>query len=148
MRTMRKKETRVKCLAAVAVLAASSAGCQLIVDFNRGLIDAGTVDGSFSDTGAPGVDAGKDALPVPDAVGDVVYVDGRVAAHDATMDANGDANGDAKADGTPDARANVDAMDAAADTGTHDARADTADKDAHADVAPKADGAHDAADAG
>jgi len=145
---MRNLEIRMKSVAAVVVLAALSGGCQLIVDFNRGLIDSGTVDGSFNDTGAPAVDAGMDVLPVPDAVGDVHYVESSTSAdtgaHDATLDVAADATGDARADASGDAHTGTDAK---ADA-EHDALSDTSKADAPVDAGTKSDAVSDAADAG
>jgi hypothetical protein len=138
----------LKSFALLVSIAASSAGCQLIVDFNRALIDGGTVDGAFSDAGDAAVDAGVDVLAIPDAVSDVRYVDGTGAtdtgAHDATVDGKADATvdgagGDANTDGHTDA-------------GAGDAKADAPAADAHTDAASdagsKSDAVSDASDAG
>jgi hypothetical protein len=100
---------------AVAGLAVALSGCQLIVDFNRALIEGG-VDGAFYDANfETGVDAGVDAdatidAPVvPDAVTDVVYVDGHPAGGGDAADARSDVRinhadaSDAHASATPDA---------------------------------------------
>jgi hypothetical protein len=56
---------------AIAVGFASLAGCELAVDFDRQKIDAGTIDGSFSEGGTvdatPQTDSGQDTGPGTDA---------------------------------------------------------------------------------
>jgi hypothetical protein len=125
----------------VLMLGSLSAGCQLIVDFNRGLIDSGTIEGGFDDASESFPDAGDDALGVPDAVGDVVFSDSShpVDARAGDADANADATVDAHSDAQSDAGA-----DAASDGTVHDAHADSAASDAHGDAASTSDAATDA----
>jgi hypothetical protein len=144
-----KRFPKVARVGVLAVLCGGSGGCQLIVDFNRGLIDSGTVDGSFFDAGDAGFDAGVDALGVPDAQGDVLFLDGPV---DAGMDAS-DGRAPGNPDATLDAASDGHVGDAVGDTTLHDAGADTAAGDAKTDVAPKdgavkSDAVSDAPDAG
>ena len=68
--------SRTKSLSVLVALAVMSSGCELILDFNRNLIDSGAGDATFVDSSADaGVDAKVDALVVPDAVSDVVFTD-------------------------------------------------------------------------
>jgi len=133
---------------AVASLAALSAGCELIVDFNRALIEGG-VDASVFDAGDAGfdagIDSGVDALVVPEAQADVVFVDSTSDAH-SHMDAKVDSTVDATLDATSgDAHADVTTHDAQHDVVAHDAHADAVEHDAHADSKSDAptDASHD-----
>jgi len=90
------KRSRIRTFAvavSILTLGTLSAGCELAVDFNRALIEGGT-DAAFFDAGDAGtsaVDAGVDALPVPDAVADVVFSDASPVNADARADAATDA---------------------------------------------------------
>jgi hypothetical protein len=127
---------------AIVVLGALSAGCEIIVDFNRALIEGG-VDGSFStpetgsaddagDGGVLAVDSGSDGgLGVPDAVADVAFSDVSCgtctkdsSVVDAPVDSGHDATVDATIDGASDAPADS-AHDATGDS-AHDALGDSA----------------------
>jgi hypothetical protein len=48
-RMNRKKNTRAKTVTVLAILAFSAAGCELLVNFDHSLIDAGSVDGALGD---------------------------------------------------------------------------------------------------
>jgi len=91
--------TNMKRLLMGALLAAGVAGCQLIVDFDRTLIDAGGVDASF-DTSKPetSTDSGTDTST--DAAKDAA----KDAATDAATDADDGSTADAD-DGSADAAA-------------------------------------------
>jgi len=139
----------------IAALGVLSAGCEIIVDFNRALIEGG-VDGSFStdggssvpDTGTSVPDAAVDGLAVPDAVADVVFVEtscGTCVDAKATPDAVAIPDAHAGTDATTDAHSDGAASDAHADGATDAAHPDAA-SDAHADGAT--DAATDAASKG
>jgi len=94
-------------------LTLSAGGCQLILNFDRSLIDAG-VDASTFDAGdATIADAGHDGgsdVVIPDAVNDVVFTD--VVSQDSGHDSGHDASaGDAGRDGGRDAGNERDASD-------------------------------------
>ena len=117
-----------------ATLAVASTGCEILLSFNRALIDSGIEGGLDGPSGLvdAGFDAGDasdaavDALIVPDAVADVDHVE---------------------ASSTPDAGATIDAGDAGhgdaghLDATSHDATATDASGDAHADGTTPHDGA-------
>jgi hypothetical protein len=105
MRISNKRTSNLALAASLVALSALGTGCELIVDFNRALIEGG-VDGAFVyvDAGDAGdaslVDAVTDAaIVVPDAVSDVRYVDATPDAHravEAATDARHDVGVDAK----------------------------------------------------
>ncbi len=57
-----KRKSRIAAIGTISLaLAAALAGCELIVDFNRTLIDGGTIEGGGGETSADtGVDTGVD----------------------------------------------------------------------------------------
>ena len=96
--------------ALVALFAPLASGCELILNFNRGLIDGGGVDVAFNDAALSdaGLDGSADALIVPEAASDALLGDalpdsprdGRSDAPDATLD--GHTDGPSRMDAMPD----------------------------------------------
>ncbi len=107
MRISKKRTANLVLAASTLVLGSLGTGCELIVDFNRALIEAGAdAPFAFVDAGDASITdavSNADAIVVPDAVTDVVYVEGATDAHhavDASTDARHDGGVDARGDST------------------------------------------------
>jgi hypothetical protein len=130
MSKKRARASRSLLLGALACLAAASVGCEIIVDFNRSLIEGG-VDATFTDAGdATLADSTVDVFVGTDATSDATGDTGHDAGHDTGHDAGVD-SGVSHVDSGTDSAHDVAHVDSGHDAGE---TKDAGEKDAPGDV--------------